>query len=91
MDKCNSIFGKSFDWENNPVKLSSDTESIIYSSVAWFLSAFNPISLLDNKTSNQVTVIVNTKGEKATERSDKYDELINDSQLYKCETKWKEL
>ena len=42
--------------ENNPDQLNTDTESIIYSAVAWFLNAFNPISTLDNKTSNQVAV-----------------------------------
>jgi predicted chitinase len=86
-DKCNNTFSKSFNWENNPDQLKTDTESIIYSAVAWFLIAFNPISTLDTKTSNQVTGTVNTKGEKAVERAQKYNDLMNDFQLYNCETK----
>jgi predicted chitinase len=84
-DKCNSTFSKKFDWESNPDQLKTDTEAIIYSSVAWFMNAFNPIGTLDNKTSNQVTGVVNTKREKATERAQKYKDLIDDFQLYNCE------
>jgi predicted chitinase len=86
-NKCNAVFEKNFDWENNPDQLETDFESIIYSAVAWFLNAFNPISILDNKTSNQVTGTVNTKREKQAERANKYNNLINNFQLYDCETK----
>ena len=58
-----------------------------YSAVAWFLDKYNPISTLDNKTSNQVTGDINTKREKQTERANKYNELINNIQLYDCKTK----
>jgi predicted chitinase len=83
-DKANRIFNKSYDWENNPDELKEKPDAIIYSAVAWFLNAFNPISTLDNKTSNQVTTIVNKKGEKAAERANKFNELMNDGQLYNC-------
>jgi len=83
-DKANRIFNKSYDWENNPDELKEKPDAIIYSAVAWFLNAFNQISTLDNKTSNQVTIIVNKKEKKAAERANKFNELMNDGQLYNC-------
>jgi hypothetical protein len=62
-------------------------EAIICSAVAWFLNAFNPISVLDKKPANQVTNTVNTKGEKISERAKKFDNLMDDIQLYNCEIK----
>ena len=86
-DKCNNTFGKNFDWENNPDQLKENDESIIYSAVAWFLNAFNPISILDSKTPDQVTNAVNTKGEKSLERTQKFNALTSDFQLFNCEKK----
>jgi predicted chitinase len=86
-DKCNNTFSKNFSWENNPDQLNTDPESIIYSAVAWFLNAFNPISSLDDKTADQVTKKVNAKQIDKEGRSKKYNELMNDSQLYNCELK----
>ncbi|MDM8161512.1 hypothetical protein QUH73_16950 [Labilibaculum sp. K2S] len=86
-EKCNSKFGKNFDWENNPDLLKTDGESIIYSAVSWFLNAFKPIECLDDKTANQVTKIVNAGQKARKERSDKFNELMNNDKLYKCKKK----
>jgi hypothetical protein len=51
------------------------------------LNAFNPISSLDDKTADQVTKKVNAKQIDKEGRSKKYNELMNDSQLYNCELK----
>lgn len=82
--KTNSLYGTSFDWENNPEKLATDTESIIYSATSWFLNNFNPITKLDSKSSYQVTGRVNSKRLHQKERKDNFDRLMNDINLYKC-------
>ena len=82
--KANSLYGTSFDWENNPEKLATDTESIIYSATSWFLNNFNPITKLDSKSSYQVTGRVNSKRLHQKERKDNFDRLMNDINLYKC-------
>ncbi|PGH37824.1 MAG: hypothetical protein CRN43_18850 [Candidatus Nephrothrix sp. EaCA] len=86
-DKANSLFSKKYDWENNPDELRDKPDAIVYSAAAWFLNAFNPISILDGKTSNQVTRVVNAKGDQASGRADKYNELTDNAQLYNCEKK----
>src|SRR6218665_354498 len=86
-DKANSLFSKTYDWENNTEELADKPDAIVYSAASWFLNAFNPISTLDNKTSNEVTRVVNTKGDQASGRADKYDELTDNAQLYNCEKK----
>ncbi|UNY99054.1 fibronectin type III domain-containing protein [Zhouia spongiae] len=83
-DKANSIYGTTFDWENNPEQLENDIESIIYSATSWFLNNFKPISSLDTKTSSQVTKTVNTKMLHSKERKENYDRLTTDIKLYKC-------
>ena len=67
--------------------LATDTKAIIYSAVAWFLNAFNPVSNLDDKTSDQVTKTVNTKQLEKVKRSKKFNTLMNDSQLFNCDKK----
>ena len=86
-NKANSLFSKKYDWENNPDELADNPDAIVYSATAWFLNAFNPISILDGKTSNQVTRVVNAKGDQASGRADKYNELTDNAQLYNCEKK----
>jgi predicted chitinase len=85
--KANSIYNTTFDWETNPDDLGSDTESMIYSATSWFLNNFNPISLLDDKTSKQVTKKVNAKMEEWKKREQNYNRLISDMKLYKCDKK----
>ncbi len=85
--RCFDVYGKEFDWEAHPDQLNTDKESIIYSAASWFLNAFNPITKLDKKTSREVTTFVNSKGEKASERAEKYKKLIEDDQLFNCELK----
>ncbi len=86
-DKANTTFTKTYNWEDNPDDLKDKTDAIIYSAVAWFLNAFIPISTLDNYTTYQVTKIVNAKQLDKEGRAQKYEELINDGQLYNCDTK----
>ncbi len=86
-DKANTAFTKAYNWESNPDELKDKIDAIIYSAVAWFLNAFNPISTLDNKTTYQVTKTVNAKQLDKEGRAKKYEELMNDGQLYNCETK----
>jgi len=85
--KANSVYNTNFDWETNPDDLGSDTESMIYSATSWFLNNFNPISLLDDKTSKQVTKKVNAKMEEWKKREQNYNRLISDVKLFKCDKK----
>jgi predicted chitinase len=85
--KANATYGTTFDWESNPDKLETDTESIVYSATSWFLNNFKPIDTLDDMTSYQVTKKVNTASHHKKERKQNYDRLINDVKLYKCDKK----
>lgn len=55
--------------------------------VVGFLRNFIPINILDTKTSFQVTKVVNYKEEAKDERNNKFEALINNQQLYKCDFK----
>ncbi|WP_298782673.1 hypothetical protein [uncultured Polaribacter sp.] len=85
--KANSTYNTTFDWETNPHKLETDTESIIYSATSWFLNNFKPISILDSKTSYQVTGTVNAKKLHKKERKENYERLTSNIKLYKCDKK----
>ena len=85
--KANATYNTTFDWETNPNKLETDTESIIYSATSWFLNNFKPISILDTKTSYQVTKTVNAKKLHKKERKENYERLTSNIKLYKCDKK----
>jgi predicted chitinase len=82
--KCNAVFGKNFNWTSNPEPVAKDAEAIIYSAVGWFLNNFNPISTLDTKKPNEVTIIVNARKLDEGKRAEKFNDLMKNLQLYNC-------
>jgi len=85
--RANATYGTTFDWEVNPDKLGTDTESIVYSATSWFLNNFKPITSLDGMTSFQVTKKVNTASHHEKERKQNYNRLTSDIKLFKCDKK----
>jgi predicted chitinase len=70
--------------ESDLNKFSEDIKYAIYSSVAWFYNRFKPLSILDDMSSEEVTEMVNSRSLEETKRKDKYDDLIENLNLYMC-------
>jgi predicted chitinase len=85
--KCNDLLETSYSWEESPDEVATDAKAIVYSAVGWFLVKYNPISKLDEKKPEAVTMDVNAKGLEKPKRVEKFNSLMDNNQLYKCEPK----
>jgi putative chitinase len=82
-NKCNKVFGTSFNWENNPEEVAENNNAIIFSAVAFFLFQFGDnIQLLDSDDVMSITKKVNGGTNGLNERQQYYNEYK--SFLYNC-------
>jgi len=86
---CNLTYNKTFDWEEHPDDLMNlkKPDAIIYSATGWFLYNIKPLSDLDKMTSKDLTVKINSAKKEEDKREKKFNELMENSELYKCEIK----
>jgi predicted chitinase len=82
-EKCNQLFGTSYDWVNNPDMVANDLQANIYAAIGYILIAFPDLSLLDGTDVSAVTLKINSKGLGLSERKAKFDALIQTK--YKCQ------
>jgi predicted chitinase len=81
-EKCNQLFGTSYDWVNNPDMVANDLQANIHAAIGYILIAFPDLSLLDGTDVSTVTLKINSKGLGLPERRAKFDALIQTK--YKC-------
>jgi predicted chitinase len=81
-EKCNQLFGTSYDWVNNPDMVANDLQANIYAAIGYILIAFPDLSLLDGTDVSAVTLKINSKGLGLPERKAKFDALIQTK--YEC-------
>ncbi|HEY9005812.1 MAG TPA: hypothetical protein VIM75_06740 [Ohtaekwangia sp.] len=85
-NKCNSIFGTAYNWENNPEVLENDNKAIIYSVASFFLWKFGNLKNLDTKDVTEVTKKVNGGTNGLSARTSKFNLYLN-GRLNNCKIK----
>ncbi|MDR3185408.1 MAG: hypothetical protein LBU04_01145 [Christensenellaceae bacterium] len=81
-ERCNKLFGTSYNWVNNPNMVATDLQANIYAAIGYILNAFSDLSVLDGNNVSAVTIKINTKQLGLSEREKKFDALIQTK--YKC-------
>lgn len=89
-DKCNFLFGTSYDWVNNSVPLENDNKAIVYSVSGFFLWKLEKkgktMNALDTDNVKDVTLIVNGGTNGLANRQSKFNLYIT-GRLNNCKIK----
>ena len=84
-DKCNTLFGTNYDWEENPDQVKSDPKAVVLSASAFIVNRLGTIDKLDTECTSEngydkcvrpITKLVNGKYIGINDRKEKFKELI---------------
>jgi predicted chitinase len=84
-ERCNKLFGTSYNWVINPDIVATDIQANIYAAIGYILNAFSDLSVLDGDNVSAVTIKINSKQLGLSDRQSKFDALIQTK--YKCNKK----
>ena len=87
-NKCNTLFGTSYNWETNPSEVSTDLKAAIYSAVAYFhFRLRGDLKLLDGTDLNAISRAVNGGTNGLDHRRKAFEALIKSKLFNNCKPK----